>query len=495
MGSTLIAIDAGTTGVTALLFDAELRVLGRAYREFEQRFPRPGWVEHSADAILGAVDAVLAEVLAHPRAEDVAALGITNQRETVFALERRSSRALLPGIVWQDRRTEARCAELREAGRASWIRARTGLLLDPYFSATKIEWLLAHEAELARRARAGEVVFATVDTLILAHLTRGEVLATEPTNASRTMLYDVAQRRWDAELGALFGVDADWLPEVRASTGPFGSTHEERAGGRRIPIHALVGDQQSALFGQGCFEPGTLKATYGTGSFLLLNTGPERVDSERGLLTTLAVGRRGETVFALEGSVFICGALVQWLRDQLGLIERSSEIEALARSVADSAGVFIVPAFAGLGAPYWDAGARGAILGLTRGSSRGHLARAALEAMALQNAELIELLRRESGQPIDTLLADGGAAANDLLMQLQADLAGVRVLRPANVEATARGAALLAGLGVGLWSDPGAPAGLRDELRAFEPATKQKERRSRLGAWRRAVRRVRTSAR
>ncbi|MSR60848.1 MAG: glycerol kinase GlpK [Planctomycetes bacterium] len=492
MSATLLAIDAGTTGVSTVLFDRELRPILRAYREFAQRFPAPGWVEHDAEAILGALAATLAEVLAHPRARDVAALGLTNQRETVFALERASGRALSPGIVWQDRRTEARCRELAAAGRLETVRARTGLVLDPYFSATKIEWLLAHDAELRARALAGEVVFGTVDTLILAYLTRGAVLATDPTNASRTMLFDIQRRVFDPELCAWFGCAPAWLPEVRGSTGDFGLTHPERCGGRTVPIRGVAGDQQAALFGQGCFDAGTLKVTYGTGSFLLLNTGAERRDSRRGLLTTLAVDRTGGVAYALEGSAFVCGALVQWLRDQLGFFARASEIEPLARSVSDSGGVFVVPAFTGLGAPYWDANARGAILGLTRGSTRAHIARAALEAMAFQNAELVELLRAESGLAIASLLADGGAAENALLLELQADLSGVRVRRPADLAATARGAAALAGLGIGLWSDPDTPAALRDDVREFAPASTVKERKKRLTAWRRAVRRVRT---
>jgi glycerol kinase len=495
LGATLLALDAGTTGVSAVLFDADLRLLHRAYLEFPQRFPRSGWVEHEAVDILGAVDRVLAEVSAHPRASDAVALGLTNQRETIFALERRSGRALGPGIVWQDRRTEPRCAELRGRGLAADLRRRTGLVLDPYFSATKIEWRLKHEPELARRARAGEVLFGTVDTLLVAHLTGGATLATDPTNASRTLLYDLDARRFDPELCALFGAEPDWLAEVRPSTGDFGHTLPARTAGRALPIRGVAGDQQAALFGQGCFDPGTLKVTFGTGSFLLLNTGASRRDSEHGLLTTLGVGRRGEAVYALEGSVFVCGALVQWLRDQLGLITRASEIEALARSVPDSGGVFVVPAFTGLGAPYWDAGARGALLGLSRGSSRAHVARAALEALAFQNAELIDCLRADSGLDIGDCLVDGGAAENDLLMQLQADFAGLCVRRPANLAATARGAAALAGLGVGLWRDPSEPAALLDDVREFAPKLAESERGMRLADWRAAVARVRSRSR
>jgi glycerol kinase len=490
--TTLLAIDAGTTGVSAMLFDREARPLQRAYREFPQVFPHPGWVEHEAGAILGAVDAVLAEVLAEPRAAGVAALGLTNQRETVFALERSSGRALGHGIVWQDRRTEDRCRALREAGQAEMVRRASGLVLDPYFSATKIEWMLANDPELVRRARRGEVVFGTVDTLILAHLTGG-VLATDVTNASRTMLFDIDARRWSGELCECFGVEPEWLPEVRGSCADYGNTDARRTAGRSLPIRGIAGDQQAALFGQGCFEAGTLKVTYGTGSFLLLNTGATRCDSLRGLLTTLAVGRAGQAVYALEGSVFVCGALVQWLRDQLGLVSKASEIEALARSVEDAQGVFIVPAFTGLGAPYWDAGARAAILGLTRGSSRAHLARAALEAMAFQNCELIGLLREESALAIGECLVDGGAAENDLLLELQADLAGLCVRRPASTAATARGAALLAGLGAGVLTDPGAVRGLADDAVEFAPRLKAAHRNQRLREWKRAVRRVRST--
>ncbi|MCZ6598019.1 MAG: glycerol kinase GlpK [Planctomycetota bacterium] len=484
-------MDAGTTGVTAVLYDADLRLLARAYREFDQSFPRPGWVEHDDRAILAAVDEVLAEVLGRPEASDVVAIGVANQRETVFALDRASGVALRPGIVWQDRRTAERCDELRDEDRGPLVRARTGLVIDPYFSATKIEWMLREDANLRARAEGGEVVFCTVDTLVVRHLTGGDVCATDPTNASRTMLFDIERRAWDAELCGLFGVDPAWLPEVRSSAGDFGVTAVEVAG-RAIPIRGVAGDQQAALFGQGCFDVGSFKTTYGTGCFLLLNTGDRRVDSERGLLTTLAASRDGSPSVAVEGSVFVGGALVQWLRDQMGFFATSPEIEPLARSVEDSGGVIVVPAFVGLGAPYWDAEARGAILGLTRGSSRAHVARAALEAIALQNAELIEILRAESGLGLEVLLADGGAAQNDLLMQLQADFAGARVLRPSCVEATARGVAALAGLGLGLWSDPAAAAGFEEERTEFAPALSAEERAERLGSWRAAVGRVLT---
>jgi glycerol kinase len=489
---TLLALDAGTTGVSAVLFDRELVPLASATRDFAQGFPEPGWVEHDAAAILGSVDQVLAEILDRPEARSVAALGLTNQRETVFALERGTLRALLPGIVWQDRRTAERCGELERAGRGPLVQRKTGLRLDPYFSATKIEWWLRHEPELARDARRGNVCFGTVDALVLAHLSSGRTFATDPTNASRTLLFDLERRAFDRELGELFGVDRSWLPEVRASVGDFGASDASRTGGRALPIRAVIGDQQSALFGQGCFDEGSLKITFGTGCFLLMNTGERRVDSRGGLLTTLALRRDGGSAYALEGAVFVAGALVQWLREGLGLIADADAIEPLARSVPDSAGVFIVPAFTGLGAPYWDADARGALLGLTRGTTRAHLARAALEAIAFQNAELVELLRAESGHPVEGFLADGGASRNALLLELQADLSGARVLRSADVEATARGAALAAGLAAGLYLDPGAPRAMARERQVFRPSLDEPSRRERLAAWRAAVRRVLT---
>jgi glycerol kinase len=494
VSARLLALDAGTTGVTGLLFDEDLRPVVRAYREFPQSFPRSGWVEHDGGAILGAVDEVLAELLARPESAGVEAVGLTNQRETVFALDRSTGAPLRAGIVWQDRRTAARCRELEDQGHLALVRSRTGLVLDPYFSASKIEWMLAEDAELARRARAGEVLFATVDAFVLAHLTGNDVQATDPTNASRTMLFDIERRAWDADLCALFGVEPGWLPEVRPSTGDFGTTRPERTGGRALPVRGVAGDQQAALFGQGCLAAGDLKVTFGTGSFLLFDTGEERVDSPGGLLTTLAVGPGGSAVYALEGSVFVCGAVVQWLRDQMGFFASAAEVEALANSVEDTGGVTLVPAFTGLGAPYWDADARGALLGLTRGTTRGHVARAALEAIAFQNAELVDLLRRESGLSVASMLADGGATENDTLMQLQADLAGVTVERPASVEATARGAAALAGVGAGLWSDPRTAGAFADAKDAFRPELGAEERARRTAAWRAAVERVLTGA-
>jgi glycerol kinase len=481
--STWIGLDAGTTGVTAVLFDQELRPLARASREFQQFFPRPGWVEHDARGILAAVDATLEEVIASPHAVSLAGIGITNQRETVFALDRTSGEPLARGIVWQDRRTSERCRELQP--QAAMILGATGLPLDPYFSGTKIEWLLASVPGLQRRAEAGEVVFVTVDALIVHHLTAGAVLATEPTNASRTMLFDIEQRQWAPELCGLFGVRPEWLPDVRPSVGDFGAW-------RSVPIRGIAGDQQAALFGHGGWAAGSAKCTFGTGTFLLINHGPARPKAPSGLLTTLAVGPAGEPVFAIEGSVFMGGAVVQWLRDQMGFIAEASDSEALARSVADTGGVYLVPAFTGLGAPHWDPDARAAILGMTRGTGRAEIVRAGLEAIAFQNAELIELLRSEAGIELESLLVDGGAAANDLLMQLQADLAGVSIVRPPAVEATARGAAGLAALGAGAWGPSAPPSGLAESGVRFEVELDGGARAERLLGWRAAVERVRS---
>ena len=488
MSTTLLAIDAGTTGVTALLVDADLRPVARAYREFAQSFPEPGHVEHDAAAILDAVDATVAEVLDGRPAP--AAVGITNQRETVFALDLDAGAPIGPGLVWQDRRTAGRCRELAEAGHTDLVRTQAGLVLDPYFSGTKVEWLLREREGVAAGARAGRVRFVTVDALIVHHLTRGERCATEPTNASRTLLFDLDAGGWSPQLCALFGVDLAWLPEVVPSTGDFGLAR--LPGGASAPIRGVAGDQQAALFGQGCWEAGTLKNTYGTGCFLLLNTGAQRVDSGRGLLTTLAVDRSGGRAFALEGSLFSGGLVIQWLRDQLGLLADAAESEAIATSVEDAGGVFLVPAFAGLGAPHWDPDARAALLGLTRGVGRAHVVRAALEAIAFQCAEVVELLRAETGLAVDELLVDGGAAANDFLMQTQADLAALTVLRPPNVEATARGAAALAGLGVGVWEDVGEAGAFREEPARFAPTLAEEVRAERMRAWGQAVARVRT---
>tara|TARA_R110002126_G_scaffold64513_17_gene165267 strand:- start:7056 stop:8525 length:1470 start_codon:yes stop_codon:yes gene_type:complete len=486
--ATLLAIDAGTTGVTCLRFDADLRVEARAYREFSQGFPVPGHVEHRAEDILAAVDATVTEALAG-HVGPIAAVGITNQRETVFAVDVVRDQVLGPGLVWQDRRTAPRCAELKADGHEAEVRRITGLTLDPYFSGTKIEWLLRERSGVRAAADRGHLRFLTVDALIVRHLTGGATVATDFTNASRTLLFDLEARTWSTDMADLLGVPLATLPEVRGSSDDYGMAR--LPGGRSAPIRGVVGDQQAALFGQGCWTPGTFKNTYGTGCFLLLNTGSERRDVP-GLLTTLAADASGAPCYAVEGSVFAGGVVIQWLRDQLGILEAAEDSEALARTVPDSGGVTLVPAFVGLGAPYWDPDARAALLGLTRGTSRAHIARAALEAIALQCTELVALLREGTGLAIDTLQVDGGAARNDLLMQMQADFAGLTIVRPSEVESTARGAAAMAAVGIGLRSDLGSAAGFQAGTTRFEPTLAAEEQAERLADWRTAVGRILT---
>jgi len=474
---TVLAIDAGTTGVTAIAFDLELRPVAQAYREFPQHFPSPGQVEHDIHEILEAVDHVVGDVVA--RAGAPSAVGITNQRETIVALDAATHEPLARAIVWQDRRTAARCRELTRLGHDELVRDRTGLLLDPYFSATKIEWMLKHDLAVRAAAKRGAVRFATIDAVLVSHLTRRERLATDPTNASRTMLFDIETRSYDDELLTLFGVRPEMLPEVVPSAGDFGMAHLPGFG-CTAPIHGVLGDQQAALYD-------------GTGCFLLLNTGSERPRSQAGLLTTLAADRSGGSCFALEGSVFSGGTVIQWLRDMLGVLDDAAQSEEVALSVEDAGGVILVPAFVGLGAPYWDPDARAALLGMTRGTSRAHIVRAGLDAIAFQCTDLIEAVRVDSGLPVDSLLVDGGAAENDYLMQRQADLAGTRVVRPANVQATARGAAAIAAVGAGLIEDPARTEAFRGERTTFDPALASSGRAEEMERWSDAVRRIRTN--
>jgi glycerol kinase len=482
--TAVLALDQGTTGSTALVLSDEGRVLGRGYREFTQHFPSLGEVEHDAEEILRVTLEAAREAIKQAGVTPDA-IGITNQRETVCAWERETGRPVHRAIVWQDRRTAERCAQLKKQKQETLVRSRTGLVLDPYFSATKIEWLLEHVKGLPKRARAGDVVFGTIDTWLIFRLTGGKTFATDYTNASRTMLYDIGKRRWDSDLLKLFGVPRDALAEVRDSSGDFGVALAEHFGSE-IPIGGVAGDQQAALYGQGCWKPGQAKNTYGTGAFLLLNTGRRRANSKRGLLTTLACDARGKPVFALEGSVFIAGAAMQWLRDGLGLIAKAAESEPLARSVEDTGGVYFVPAFVGLGAPHWEPNARGTIVGLTRGTSRAQFVRAALEAMAFSTKDVLDAMLADAKLKLSSLLVDGGAAANDWLMQFQADVLNVGVARPDLVETTALGAAGLAGLGAGLWSSADDFLEGR-QFTTFAPGAQRKVVQARAADWHRAV--------
>jgi glycerol kinase len=478
----VLAIDEGTTGVTCLMISEAGRVVGRGYREIPQYFPEPGWVEHDALEILECVRGAAADAV-HSANARPDAIGITNQRETIVIWERATGRPVYRALVWQDRRTEKRCAELEP--RTEWINARTGLLPDPYFSASKIEWLIQHE-RLLERYIPRDLAIGTIDSWLIWQLTGGSVHATEPTNASRTMLYDINTHAWNDELCALFGVPREMLPEVRRSSGDFGAA---RAGvlGFEAPICGVAGDQQAALFGQGCWERGAGKNTYGTGAFLLLNAGSSRPAPERGLLTTIACDARGDACYALEAAIFIAGAAVQWLRDGLGIIETAAETEALAASLLSNDGVYFVPALTGLGAPHWESGARGTIVGLTRGTTRAHFARAALEAMAYATADVLGAMSRASGTTFDRLRVDGGATANNWLMQFQADLLGVPVERPSVIETTALGAAGLAGLSAGVWKSA-AEFRATLEITSFAPQLNSLDAAKLLAGWRRAVR-------
>jgi glycerol kinase len=484
----VIAIDQGTTGTTVLVLDEQLAVRGRGYQEFAQRYPRPGWVEHAPDAIWASVGHALAEALAGIAPSSIAAIGITNQRETTVVWDRATGAPIHPAIVWQDRRTADRCAELTAAGHADRVRARTGLTLDPYFSGTKLRWILDHVPGAAAAAAAGALAFGTIDSYLLWRLTGGAVHATDVTNASRTLLFDLHTLGWSDELLGLFGVPRAVLPAVVPSSGVVGHTRGVAGVPDGTPIAGLAGDQQAALFGQACFSPGDAKCTYGTGAFILMNTGDRPIASRAGLLTTVAWQlATGELRYALEGSAFIAGAAVQWLRDGLGFFASAAEIEALAASVPDSAGVIVVPAFAGLGAPHWRPDARGAITGLTRGTTRAHLARATLEGIALQNVDILRAMQRDADRPLTVLKVDGGAAANDLLMQFQADVLGVEISRPALVETTALGAAFLAGLGTGVWRDQAEVRSTWREQRRFHPTSDRARVAEHLARWDAAV--------
>jgi glycerol kinase len=491
----ILAIDQGTTGTTCLVFDEQAEPIGRAYREFSQHFPQPGWVEHDPREIWEVTAAVAGEALADAgmRVGELAALGITNQRETVCVWDPRSGEPLHNAIVWQDRRTAERCAQLREQGHEPLVRARTGLVLDPYFSATKMQWLLEHVDGLRERAEAGRAVFGTVDSWLLFKLTGEHV--TDATNASRTLLYDIAEGRWDAELLELFGIPERALPRVQASAGPFGQTQPEALHGHAVTVSGVAGDQQAALFGHACVDPGTGKNTYGTGSFVLLNAGHLPPQPPPGVLATVACGVGRSRAYALEASIFVTGAAVQWLRDALGIIDRAEQTEELARSLRGNDGVYFVPALTGLGSPHWDADARGTIVGLTRGSERAHLARATLEAIAYQTVDAVRAMEVACPEPLAELRADGGASTNGWLMQFQADVLGVPVALGELAETTALGAAYLAGVGADLWTisdlrgDGGGLGGRTS--RRYEPRMGEDERASLLAGWADALARAR----
>jgi glycerol kinase len=491
----VLALDQGTTSSRSILFDSSGTPVAVSQRELTQRLPQPGWVEHDAQEIWASQRATVGEVMAKAgaNATDIAAIGVTNQRETCLLWERATGRPVAPAIVWQDRRTAAQCERLREQGHEAEVARRTGLRLDPYFSATKIAWLLDHVPQARARAELGEVLFGTIDSWLIFNLTGGRSHVTDATNASRTLLLDLQSGAWSQEMLDLFNVPRACLPMLVASSLTPREAPQAEIDGRRVPVTGIAGDQQAALFGQACFARGTAKNTYGTGCFVLMNTGATPIYSRHRLVSTIAWQREHRT-YALEGSVFVAGAAVQWLRDGLGIIATASEIEALAASVPDAGGVHFVPAFAGLGAPHWDPMARGAILGLTRGTTRAHLARAALEAIAFQSFEVLQAMQRDSGQPMVELRVDGGASANNLLLQFQADLLGVPVVRPVVTETTALGAAYLAGLGAGYWASEADVVDNWRVDRRFEPARGRDWAQQQMADWSQAVRRVGSGA-
>jgi glycerol kinase len=487
----ILSLDQGTSSSRAILFDRGGAIVAVAQREFTQYFPKPGWVEHDPADIWSSQAATIDDVLARARVEpgDIAAVGIANQRETTLLWERSTGTPVARAIVWQDRRTADECLRLKAAGHEPAVAARTGLLLDPYFSATKLAWLLDHTAGARSRAERGELCFGTVDSWLAWNLSAGRLHVTDATNASRTLLYDLHSGDWAPDMLALFRIPRACLPTIVAT-----SLHPPLAvqiAGREVPLGAMAGDQQAALFGQTCFQPGMAKNTYGTGCFMLMNTGGQAVTSRNRLLTTLAWDERGRRSFALEGSVFVGGAVVQWLRDGLGIIKTSADVEPLALSVDDTDGVYVVPAFSGLGSPHWDANARGTIVGLSRGSTAAHIARASLEAIAFQSTELLTAMQGDAAHALIELRVDGGATANDFLMQFQADLLGVPVVRPVVTETTALGAAYLAGLAVGFWESTTELARHWQIERTFEPRLGRDAAAERMRQWTRAVERSR----
>jgi len=486
----VIALDQGTTSCRAIIFDQSARMVAQAGREFRQIYPQPGWVEHNPEEIWQCQLDVLNQVLITGgiSIDDVAARGITNQRETVMIWNRHTGKPVSNAIVWQCRRTAGMCEELKQKGLEGRIRDKTGLVIDAYFSATKLAWILRHVDGVREMAERGELIAGTMDTWLIWKLTGGRVHATDYTNASRTMLYNIKDLCWDDEMLDELDIPRCLLPEVKDSSGFFGVT-DPKLFGREIPITGVAGDQQAALFGQVCYEKGMVKNTYGTGCFILMNTGNEPITSRNNLLTTIAWGLDGTVEYAMEGSVFVAGAAVQWLRDELKLIDNAAQSEELASRVRDTNGVYLVPAFAGLGAPYWDMYARGTIIGITRGTNRSHIVRAALESIAYQTRDVVEAMQQDSGIPIKVLKVDGGACVNNFLMQFQADMLGVPVIRPRNIEVTAQGAAFLAGLAAGLWKNRDELKELCHEDTIFSPDMSDEDREDKYSGWKRAVQR------
>ncbi len=495
--TAVLVIDQGTTGSTALVFAQDGEILGRAYSEFTQYYPHPGWVEHDPEEIWQVSRNVMAQALAASGVgrKELSAIGITNQRETAIVWDRDTGEPVHRAVVWQSSQSAGICERLKSDGLEPLFREKTGLFVEPYFSGSKIRWILDSDPGLQRRAEAGELAFGTVDSWLLWKLTggcseAGALHRTDPTNASRTLLYDIHHQDWDEELCEILNVPLAMLPEVLPSAGIFGETGRVEGIPAGIPVAGIAGDQQAALFGQGCWQPGQAKNTYGTGCFLLMNMGRQHPVSQNGLLTTICCDADGAPAYALEGSVFIAGAAVQWLRDELKIITHASETEALAQEIEDNEGVYLVPAFAGLGAPYWDMKARGALVGLTRGSGRAHLARAALEAIAYQTRDIVDVMNRDSGVELKELRVDGGASMNDFLMQFQADMLGVTIARPRLVETTAAGSAFLAGLATGVWNTPSELDRIRHTGRRFEPQMGRAQRNELYRGWQRAVARV-----
>ncbi|MCQ2353586.1 MAG: glycerol kinase GlpK [Clostridia bacterium] len=486
----ILALDQGTTSSRSILFDTTGKMIAVSQKEFPQIFPHDGCVEHNPEDIWNSQYEVAADVIAKAgiSPDEIYGIGITNQRETTIVWDRKTGEPVYNAIVWQCRRTAKYCDELKADGLTDDIRRRTGLIIDPYFSATKIKWILDNVAGARERAEKGELCFGTVDCWLIYKLTGGKVHATDYSNAARTMLFNINTLDWDEELLRLFDIPRSMLPEVRPSSGIFGLT-DPILFGISIPVAGVAGDQQAALFGQCCFDAGNCKNTYGTGGFMLMNTGEKPVFSDNGLLTTIAWGLNGKVNYALEGSVFVCGAAVQWLRDGMGLVAKASETEAIARTVSDSAGVYFVPAFVGLGAPYWDPYARGAIFGITRGTTRAHIVRAVLDSMAYQTADVIELMQKESNTVLTSLNVDGGASANDLLLEIQADLLGTKIIRPSCIETTALGAAYLAGLATGAIASTDVISKSRSIAASFDPVISFKERKHRIDGWHKAIER------